>query len=92
VEWTTWGTAFATKDECQFNANKVVGHGYREPAGCVYNGYQNAIVLGVVNAFVAGNAWKCVVRHTRRDNYEDPIFELILISYPDKQGDGWKCV
>jgi hypothetical protein len=44
-EWASWDATYPTKEECQFNADKVVGHGYRQPAGCIYNGYQNAIVL-----------------------------------------------
>lgn len=92
-EWAaSWGATYATKDECQFNAAKAIGHGYREPSGCVYNGYQNAIVLGIVNSIIAPNAWKCVVRHTRRDKFEDPVFEIILRGFPESEGDGWKCV
>jgi hypothetical protein len=87
-----WAGPYATRDECEFNADKAtqMDDAWRKPAGCLYFGYQNPYVQWVVNAFVAPGHWKCIARITKRENFNDAVYEPILRDGAE-EGDGWKC-
>ncbi|WP_143278951.1 hypothetical protein [Bradyrhizobium sp. C9] len=86
-----WAGPYATRDECMFNARKdPQNSASREPLGCLYFGYQNRYVQWIVNSLVAPGDWRCIARMTKREKFDDPVFQPILRD-GNSEGDGWKC-
>jgi hypothetical protein len=92
---TTWlnVSGYATRDECAFEIGRFMKTAsfYREPAGCLYQGYQNPYVLWVVNTFLEPGMWKCVARMKKREKYNEPVYQMILRDANADHTDTWEC-
>jgi hypothetical protein len=86
IVWV-WAPPYASRDECEFNADKATEHGWTKPTGCLY---QNPYVQWIVNSIVAPGRWKCIARWSKRENFDDPVYQPVLVG-GDNEGKGWKC-
>jgi hypothetical protein len=88
--WQGWGTNirtgkqewffanYASLQDCQFRTKTISltqPNLYREPSGCLYDGYQNPYVQWLVNLVAAYGKFKCIARLTDRPtpNYKEPV-------------------
>jgi hypothetical protein len=66
---------------------------YREPSGCLYDGYQNPYVQWLVNFNVAYGRFKCIARMTEPElQRTGHFYRPVLSDSSSNSGDGWYCV
>jgi hypothetical protein len=92
IEWLHL-ISFESWNECSFAVEKALKGStyYREPAGCLYRGYQNPYVLWVVNSIIAPNAWMCIAENKERDKYNDPQWDIVVAGSDASETSTYKC-
>ncbi len=106
--WQGWGTNirtgkqewffanYASLRDCQFKIKTIIltqPNLYREPSGCLYEGYQNPYVQWLVNLVAAYGKFKCIARLTDPElQRTGHLYRPVLSDSPSKSGDNWYCV
>ena len=87
---------YASLQDCQFRTKTIMltqPNLYREPSGCLYDGYQNPYVQWLVNLVAAYGKFKCVARLTDPElQRTGHLYRPVLSDSPSKSGDNWYCV